>query len=66
MLQGRVETDPAARKKIFGEFEKHITEMSPWIWLYTSNGYTVERENLEGFVPSPTGSLFSLSRVSVN
>ena len=63
MQQGRIETDLKARKLIFGEFEKHITKMSPWVWLYTSNSYTVERDTIEGFVPSPTGSLFSLSAV---
>ncbi|MGR3660653.1 MAG: ABC transporter substrate-binding protein [Paracoccaceae bacterium] len=65
MQEGRIETDLEARKKIFGEFEKHLTEMSPWVWLYTSNGYTAERSNLEGFVPSPTGSLFGLSAVTL-
>ena len=66
MQQGRVETNIEARKEIFGKFEQHLAEMSPWVWLYTSNGYTVERKNLEGFDPSPTGSLFSLSAVTVN
>ncbi|PHQ96803.1 MAG: ABC transporter substrate-binding protein [Marinosulfonomonas sp.] len=66
MQQGRIETDIVARKKIFSDFEKRLTELSPWIWLYTANGYTVTRKNLEGFVPSPTGSLFGLSAVTLN
>ena len=66
MQQGRVETDLGRRKEIFAEFEKNIAEKSPWIWLYTSNGYTVTRDNVSGFVPSPTGSLFSLSDITVN
>ena len=36
MQKGRAETDPAKRKAIFAAFEKHLAEMSPWIWLYTS------------------------------
>lgn len=65
MQKGRVETDPDARKAVFADFEKHITEMSPWIWLYNSYGYTAQQKNVDGFKPSPTGSLFSLSDVTV-
>ena len=65
MQQGRAETDPAKRKAIFAEFEKHITEVSPWIWLYTSFSYTAQQKNVEGFVPTPEGSLFGLSKVEI-
>ncbi|SCB09037.1 peptide/nickel transport system substrate-binding protein [Rhizobium multihospitium] len=65
MQKGRAETDPAKRKEIFAEFEKHLAEVSPWIWLYTAYGYTAEQKNVEGFVPTPTGSLFGLSKVSI-
>ena len=65
MQQGRVETDPERRKEIFAKFEKHITEMSPWIWLFTSYTYTAERDAVSGFVPSPTGSLFGLVNVEI-
>ena len=50
---------------IFGEFEKHLAEVSPWIWLYTSYSYTAEQKNVVGFVPTPTGSLFGLSKVTI-
>jgi peptide/nickel transport system substrate-binding protein len=65
MQQGRVETDPKKRKDIFLSFDKHLTEVSPWIWLYTGYSYTAQQQNVQGFVPSPDGSLFSLARVSV-
>ncbi|TCR85744.1 ABC transporter substrate-binding protein [Rhizobium sp. BK376] len=65
LQKGRAETDPAKRKAIFADFEKHIAEVSPWVWLYTSYGYTAAQKNIEGFVPSPTGSLFGLSKVSI-
>jgi peptide/nickel transport system substrate-binding protein len=65
MLKGRAETDPAKRKAIFTEFEKHLAEMSPWIWLYTSYSYTAQQKNIVGFVPTPTGTLFSLSKVTI-
>jgi peptide/nickel transport system substrate-binding protein len=65
LQKGRVETDPEKRKAIFAEFEKELAEKSPWVWLYTSYGYTAQQKNIEGFVPSPTGSLFSLSKVTI-
>lgn len=65
MMKGRAETDPAARKETFAAFEKHLAEMSPWIWLYNSYNYTAQQDNVKGFKPTPTGSLFSLSEVTV-
>ncbi|TJV02364.1 MAG: ABC transporter substrate-binding protein, partial [Mesorhizobium sp.] len=65
MQQGRAETDPAKRKVIFAAFEKHLAEMSPWIWLYTSYSYTAQQKTVSGFVPTPTGALFSLSKVTI-
>lgn len=65
MQKGREETDPAKRKVIFTDFEKHITEVAPWIWLYTGYSYTAQQKTVEGFVPTPEGSLFGLSKVSV-
>lgn len=65
LQKGRVETDPEKRKAIFAEFEKELTEKSPWIWLYTSYGYTAQQKTVDGFVSTPTGSLFGLSKVTV-
>ncbi|CAN5609030.1 ABC transporter substrate-binding protein [soil metagenome] len=66
MKSGQTETDPAARAEIFNQFETHLTETSPWIWLYTGFLYTGQQSYVEGFVPNPTGSLVSLSQVSIN
>jgi len=65
MQQGRAETDPAKRKAIFTQFEQHLAEMSPWIWLYAANNYTAQQKNVSGFVPTPAGSIFGLSKVTV-
>lgn len=65
MQKGRVETDPAKRKEIFAAFDKHLTEVSPWIWLYTGYAYTAQQQNVQGFVPTPDGSLFALSKVTL-
>jgi peptide/nickel transport system substrate-binding protein len=65
LQQGRVETDVAKRKVIFQKFEAKLAELSPWIWLSTSNTYTAQLKTVSGFEPSPTGTLFSLSKVTV-
>ncbi|WP_180901612.1 ABC transporter substrate-binding protein [Martelella soudanensis] len=65
MNEGRVETDPAKRKEIFAEFSKHITEVSPWVWLYTGYSYTASTDKVSGFEATPTGSLYGLSAVTV-
>ncbi|MEO1986822.1 MAG: ABC transporter substrate-binding protein [Martelella sp.] len=65
MNEGRVETDPAKRKEIFAEFSKHITEVSPWVWLYTGYSYTASTEKVKGFEATPTGSLFGLTAVTI-
>ena len=65
MNEGRVETDLAKRKEIFSKFETHLAEMSPWIWLSAPNLYTAQLKTVSGFVPNPTGSLYSLSKVTV-
>jgi peptide/nickel transport system substrate-binding protein len=66
MQAGRKETDPNKRKDIFGKFESHLAEMSPWIWLSTSYSYTAQSKAVHGFEPSPTGALFSLSKVTID
>ena len=66
MQQGRTETDEAARREIFAEFESHLAEMAPWVWLFTGNTYTAQTEAVDGFEPSPTGSLFGLVDVTIS
>ncbi|GAB5448107.1 ABC transporter substrate-binding protein [Gymnodinialimonas sp.] len=65
MNEGRTETDEARRAEIFAEFEMHLAEMSPWVWLFTGNTYTAQVEGVSGFAPSPTGSLFGLVDVTL-
>ncbi|HML25030.1 MAG TPA: ABC transporter substrate-binding protein [Aggregatilinea sp.] len=65
MQEGRAETDPAARLDIFTQFQKHLVEMAPWIWLYTDYEYTAQQPYVQGFVPMPTDSIYSLAQVSI-
>ena len=66
MNEGREETDPAKRKEIFAKFDKHLAEMSPWVWLYTGYTYAAAQEEVQGFEATPTGSLFGLSAVTIS
>lgn len=63
LQQGRAEADPAKRKLIFTDFEKHIAEMSPWVWLYTSYNYAAYQKGVEGFEPRRTNSVFGLTKL---
>ncbi len=65
MQEGRAETDPAARLEIFTEFQKHLVEMAPWVWLYTDYEYTAQQPYVQGFIPMPTDSIYSLAQVTV-
>ena len=66
MQRGRTETDPEARRAIFAEFDRHLAEMAPWIWLYNGYEYTAQQSHVEGFVPMPNDSLYGLSQVTLN
>lgn len=65
LQQGRVETDIAKRKEIFQKFEARLAELSPWIWLSTSNLYTAQLKTVSGFESSATGTLFGLTKVTL-
>lgn len=65
MKQGQAETDPAKRADIFHQFEQHLVEQSPWIWLSTAYSYTAQLKTVHGFEGSPTGTLWSLSQVTI-
>ncbi|MBO9589123.1 ABC transporter substrate-binding protein [Devosia sp.] len=65
MREGQAETDPAKRVEIFHKFENHLVEQAPWLWLSTGYGYTAQLKTVSGFVPSPTGTLFGLTEVSI-
>ena len=65
MRQGQAETDLAKRVEIFHQFENHLVEQSPWLWLSTSYSYTAQLKTITGFESSPTGTLFGLTKVSI-
>jgi len=66
MSQGREETDPEARYEIFAEFQRHLAEQAPWVWLYVGYNYSAQQPYVTGFVPTPTSSLLSLAQVTLD
>ena len=65
MREGQAETDPAKRVEIFHKFENHLVEQSPWLWLSTGYSYTAQLKTVSGYESSPTGTLFGLTKVSI-
>ncbi|MFQ3534469.1 MAG: ABC transporter substrate-binding protein [Aggregatilineales bacterium] len=63
MARGRAESDPAKRFEIFAQFQRHIVEQAPWIWLYNGYEYTAHQKYVDGFIPNPMDSLVSLAGV---
>jgi peptide/nickel transport system substrate-binding protein len=63
MARGRAESDPAKRLEIFTQFQKHIVEQAPWIWLYNGYEYTAHQPYVDGFIPNPMDSLVSFAAV---
>lgn len=66
MKRGQVETDPDARFEIFGEFQTHLAETSPWIWLYAGYNYTAHQSYVSGWEPAANDSFYYMSGVSLN
>jgi peptide/nickel transport system substrate-binding protein len=66
MKAGQVETDEAARYEIFAEFQQHLAETSPWIWLYSGYTYTAAQPYVTGWTPNASDALYFLSAVQVD
>ena len=66
MVAGQTETDPDARYEIFAEFQTHITEVSPWVWLYAGFSYTAHQPYVSGWTPNASDSIYFLSSVELD
>ncbi len=65
MEQGQVETDPEARYQIFADFQQHLAETSPWVWLYSGFTYSAHQDYVTGWNPNASDSLYFLSNVQI-
>jgi peptide/nickel transport system substrate-binding protein len=54
MKRGHVVSAVAARNDIFAVLKRHLTETSPWIWLYSGYNYTAHQSYVVGFEPTAT------------
>ena len=63
MKEGQTETEPDARYEIFTELQHHLTETSPWIWLFTSFDYTAHLPAVTGWNPVADDSFYFLHEV---
>lgn len=65
MAAGRAEPSFENRLEIFTQFQQHLTEVSPWIWLYNGFEYTAHQPYVVGFEPNPTDSLYSFAKATL-
>jgi peptide/nickel transport system substrate-binding protein len=66
MKAGQVESDPEARYELFADFQRHLTETSPWIWLYAGFTYSAHQDYVTGWAPNASDSLVFLSDVQLS
>ena len=64
IAQGRAETDPAKRSKIYSDAWKQILDDAPWVPLYSVPGLVGLSDKVRGFATTPDSDLI-LSGVSL-
>ncbi len=65
MQRGRTTADPEERYEIFAEFQRHLAETAPWIWLYTGYSYTAHQPYVTGWEPGANDSMYYLYEVQL-
>ena len=55
--EGRSAQDPEARKAVYLEVQKMLTEAAPWVWLYVGYEYRGMQPYVMDFTPMPNGSI---------
>jgi peptide/nickel transport system substrate-binding protein len=66
MKRGQTETDPDARYEIFAEFQRHLAETSPWIWLYAGYSYTAHQSYVSGWEPVANDTFYYMYGTQVD
>lgn len=65
LARGAAEADFEIRKEIYADVSELLLEASPWVWTFTGFEYRVLQEDVDGFEPSPTGSVKSLRETTL-
>ena len=60
IANGLKETDPQKRIGIYQDFEKHLVDESPWIWIYSGYQYRAYQPKVNGYAQSPLDTIFYL------
>ncbi|MDR1078460.1 MAG: ABC transporter substrate-binding protein [Propionibacteriaceae bacterium] len=63
--QGKSESDPAERAKIYTQISNQLEDHAVWIWLFTSYSYTVTTAGVTGYTPMPNASAQYLRSTSI-
>ncbi|TYP78086.1 ABC transporter substrate-binding protein [Paenibacillus methanolicus] len=56
LVAGQSETDPAKREELYKQAQVLIKADAPWVPLVHSTPLLAGKANLDGYIPSPTGS----------
>ncbi len=60
LLKGQKETDPQKRITIYQDFEKHLVDAAPWVWLYVGYEYRVMQDSVKDYQATPLVSIYYL------
>ena len=63
--QGRRESDPRRRKRLYSQVQKIMHEDLPYIPLWWAKNVVVRKPQVVGFTPYPDGDLFSLKQTAL-
>jgi len=58
--KGRVTTDLAERKKVYGDIQKLFATELPYLFLYVIKNYEPSRQHVKGYVPMASGYRLAL------
>lgn len=64
LRQANSTTDEAERQRLFGELQKELLRLSPWVWLQHNQSYYLVANDVEGFKALTTESLEYLTEVT--
>ncbi len=66
LKKGQQETDPQKRIGIYQDFEKHLVDVSPWVWLFVAYDYRAFPDSVKDYVATPLVSLYYLRQTWIN
>jgi peptide/nickel transport system substrate-binding protein len=64
--EGRISSDPAARKATYAKVSENLEANAPWIWLFTGFTYTAASSKVSGYIPMSNASVQYLRSTSLS